>query len=139
MGERACILSQLINRSSLEHLVDRLHSRANGKSNRVVVIDAFAIKDAIGEANPKTQRSKVVMREVMVALGVPLVECGYGALDAEVTHGHSITQWTWPRPAQPRIHKAGSIRRLGAPHDHALGVKLRDGICQPETEDAEGA
>ena len=54
MGERACILSQLINRPSFEHLVDRLHSRANRKSNRVVVVDAFAIKDAIGEANAKT-------------------------------------------------------------------------------------
>ena len=100
MGECACILSQLINRPSLEHLVDRLHSRPNGQPYRVVVVDAFAIEDAIGEANSETQRSEVVMREVMVALGVPLVERGYGALDAEVTHVHAITKRTWPRPAQ---------------------------------------
>ena len=100
MGEGPCILSQLINRPSLEDLVDRLHSRANRKPYRVVVIDAFAVKDAIGEANPKTQRSKVVMREVVVALGVPLVECGYRTLDAEVTHIHPITKRTRPWPAQ---------------------------------------
>ena len=98
VGESPHVFSKLGHRPSFNDLVDCFDRRPHWQANSVIVIDAFTVKDTVSEADPETQRSKVVVRKVVMALRVSLIERGYRALHAEVTHAHPIAERAWPRP-----------------------------------------
>src|ERR1041385_3053916 len=106
--------------------VDGFDGGTHTRRKPIVASDDRTIEQAIRQGDTITERPKVVMREVIVALSVAICRgLRRWFRHTEVTKDHFGTELALPNPWKLRSYKLWSIGRWLRRHGHGLGTKVR--------------